>query len=567
MSILHVNQIRKYLETEFKNIIDLNDQRIASSVQKDNFFLTRSLAAYAIQYYAEASNIIASYAVTDGSDDNGIDAIYYSKTERTLYLVQSKWIHDGKGEPENGDIKKFISGIKDIFNSNYERFNSKVNAKKELLQLAIDDFQTKYQIILVYTGINDLAIHSRRDIEDFMREINDASESVYFSVFNLKGLHLSLIKKVAGTPIDLRVTLKSWGRLHEPFKAFYGQVNGQEIYTWWSQYRNRLFKENIRGVLGDTNVNVEITKTLVEHPEHFWFFNNGITIIAKEANKNMSGGSGTDYGQFTCKDLSIVNGAQTVSCIGKFGENDPSKLENVFVTAKIISLEGANEQFGQEITKATNRQNKVENSDFVSFDIEQIRIRDELAIEGISYELNRSEFNELGLTAFDLIESTTALACSSQDVSLVVQLKREIGKLWENLTKSPYKKLFNPSISGIFVNNCVQIQRKIDKQIDSMAKSIDDGRKSGVLIHGNRLISMLVFRDINPTRLTNSTFSVKTEILDSYITETIDKYFKVLFYIFENTYPNAIIPTFFKNSSKCQAIVDLVPEFLNYGSV
>ena len=43
----------------------------------------------------------AAQTITDGHDDNGVDAIHRDAG----YLVQSKWIHSGTGEPENGDIK------------------------------------------------------------------------------------------------------------------------------------------------------------------------------------------------------------------------------------------------------------------------------------------------------------------------------------------------------------------------------------------------------------------------------------------------------------------------------
>lgn len=143
---------------------------------------------------------------------------------------------------------------------------------------------------------------------------------------------------MTGDPIDLTITLKSWGKIESPFKAFYGQVNGSEIFQWWQNHRTTLFKKNIRGILGDTSVNQSIRDTLQEAPDNFWYFNNGITMLASSASKNMVGGSGTDYGQFTCTDVSIVNGAQTVSTIGRFGENDPTNLDDVFVSLRIISL-------------------------------------------------------------------------------------------------------------------------------------------------------------------------------------------------------------------------------------
>ena len=77
--------------------------------------------------------------------------------------------------------------------------------------------------------------------------------------------------------------------------------------------------------------------------------------------------------------------------------------------------------------------------------------------------------------SFDLFASTAALSCASGDVSIVVQLKREIGKLWDNLDKAPYKKLFNPNVTGRCVYNCVQTQRIIDHAIKNLELSLENG--------------------------------------------------------------------------------------------
>lgn len=334
-----------------------------------------------------------------------------------------------------------------MFNLNFDRFNEKVNRRKTTIQNALLDPYTTYQIILTYPSINDLAEPSSRDIEDFLQEINDASERVYFSLFNQRPIHASLVRDVAGAPIDLVIGLKSYGKIDTPHKGFYGQVNGKEVLSWWVEHKGRLFNKNIRGVLGDTTVNEEIAKTIIEDPSNFWYFNNGITMLCRRAEKNMVGGATTEFGQFTCEDISIVNGAQTVSTIGKFEGDDSDKLNEVFIPFRVISLEGSEEYLGENITKANNRQNRIENSDFVSFDQEQIRLRDELAIEGVNYQISRSNSNVRNPTSFDLIEAFTALACGSNDVSIVVQLKREIGKLWEDLNKAPYKALFNSGTS------------------------------------------------------------------------------------------------------------------------
>ncbi|WP_299387601.1 hypothetical protein [uncultured Lacinutrix sp.] len=260
MSEIHVKHIKSHIEENFTNLIDLSDLK-AKGTNLENFFLTRALAAYSIQHHTQIPTNIAAESVVDGGNDNGIDAIYYDVHTKCLYIVQSKWIHSGKGEPENGEVKKFISGIKDLLNFRFDRFNDKVRKKEVIIQNAVCDPKTKYQIILTYTGINNLADPSRRDFSDFLEELNDASELVYLSVFNQTRIHSSLIHTTENIQlIDQTIQLKHFGKVTEPYNGYYGQVNGIEIYGWWDKYRKRLFAKNIRGVLGDTDVNKDIRR-------------------------------------------------------------------------------------------------------------------------------------------------------------------------------------------------------------------------------------------------------------------------------------------------------------------
>src|SRR5690606_41633589 len=114
MSKIHVNHIKTKLTEVFTGHIDSSDVK-GSGEQIENFFLTRAECAYAIMHHSHASVTQAAQAIVDGGDDNGIDGIFHDPTTKTLYIAQSKWIHDGIGEPSNGDVKKFISGIKDLF--------------------------------------------------------------------------------------------------------------------------------------------------------------------------------------------------------------------------------------------------------------------------------------------------------------------------------------------------------------------------------------------------------------------------------------------------------------------
>lgn len=554
MSIIHVNQIKNHISRLFGQKIDMSDAGTIGA-DYDNQFLTRSLAAYAIHYLSGADLANVAKSITDGSDDNGIDAIFFHEPEKRLYIVQSKWIHDGSSEPSNGDMKKFIGGVKDLFNMRFERFNKKVNANKSLFIQVLNDPQSTYNVVVVYTGINTLAHHSQRDLDDLRDEMNDASELLVITTLNQSALHSSLTARLAGEPINVDLGIKSWGKVETPHVAFYGQVAAPVIADWWSTYGDRLFARNLRSLLGDTDVNTEMRSTLQESPENFWYFNNGITIIANKITKTMAGGGGTDFGTFHCENISVVNGAQTVSTIGRYHTKAPEKVIQALIPLRIISLEKADSQLQISITKTNNRQNRIDNRDFVTLDPEQTRLRAELGVEGIIYHVIRSEAVARTDKSFDLVEATTSLACASGKPNLFVQLKREIGKLWEDITRAPYKELFNPTVNSFFLWRSVQTQRLIDKSIDQIMETDDlSGRDLSIVVHGNRMISAIVFKTLPLKNLGSPEFDFASNITPSQVLESVRNTYTKLKVVVDESYPNAIIPTLFKNMSKCSDI-------------
>lgn len=553
MSIIHVNQIKSQVLKLFTDLIDLSDLGNPPQEMKENFLLTRGIAAYAIHYLAGATPQDAAESITDAGNDNGIDALFFDEPSKRLYLVQSKWIKDGVGEPENGDVKKFVAGVRDLFNLRLDRFNEKVRKKNSVITAALHDPSTRYEVVLAHTGASKLAEHSSRDLEDLAEEFNDVSEVLYTTVLNQGDLHKSLTAGIAGEPINLQIGLKSWGRKDSPHEAFYGQVTADQIASWWSQHRQHLFDRNLRGTLGETDVNAEIRQTLEKKPADFWYFNNGITLVARNASRAMAGGAGTDFSTFHCEDVSVVNGAQTVSTIGKFANTKSEGLSDVFVPVRII-VRGEDQSFADNVTKTNNRQNRIENRDFVSLDPEQSRIRTELAIDGIDYQLMRTDSVIRSESACDLVEATTALACSSGTIRLPVQLKREIGKLWDDINKAPYKELFNASVPGLYVWRCVQIQRRIDKIIESYVKRTNSWSSYGLTTHGNRIIAAMTFEAIPVKKLREPTFDFETIVTDEQLTHLVDSRIQQLNIVLGTHYQNSIIPTLFKNLKKCEHI-------------
>lgn len=333
-------------------------------------------------------------------------------------------------------------------------------------------------------------------------------------------------------------------------------MDGQQIGAWWENHRTRLFVKNLRGVLGDTDVNNEIRDTIEKTPELFWYFNNGVTIVAKKVVKALVGGGDTAVGVFKCDDVSVVNGAQTVGAIGKYAESGKTNHHRITVPIRIISLEDSQAEFGENVTKTNNRQNRIENRDFVALDPEQGRIRTELALESIEYHVLREESATRTDTAFDLVESTTALSCASGNVATVVQLKREIGRLWESIDKAPYKELFNASVPGMYVWRCVRMQRAIDRSIETILKDAGTGagREYGIAVHGNRLLAALVFQHLDIKAYKDPHADFEPILAGDAVFNATRTHFGLLKAAVAQLYSNAIIPTLFKNLTKCREL-------------
>ncbi|MDX7613291.1 AIPR family protein [Aeromonas hydrophila] len=120
--------------------------------------------------------------------------------------------------------------------------------------------------------------------------------------------------------------------------------------------RKKLFEENVRDFLGiDVEVNSEIAETLRNEDKktRFGLMNNGVTIVAssvRPAGQNIF-----------IRDFQIVNGCQTSNVLITLDEYVD---ESVCLMVKLIEADESS--VIDDIVRATNRQSKVEDAQFIS---------------------------------------------------------------------------------------------------------------------------------------------------------------------------------------------------------
>ena len=554
MSELQVRHVATMLKQRYSGIIDISDCLTTNERDLDNLLLTRAYAAYALQTIAEVPEEIAANSITDGVNDNGIDAILYEKPKKILWIVQSKWKRKGVGEPESGDTLKFCSGIRKIIEDDFETFNDKIKNKQNDIEEALNDYTVKINIILAYTGGDNLSSHNVDAINHLLQDVNeDTDELMSFETFTLSKAHKALAGLVDGQPINTEIVINSFGRIDEPYKAVYGYVNGTFFAQLWDMYKSRLFSENIRGFLGDSIVNEDVQETITTCPENFFYYNNGITILCDSIIKKplMQQNAGT----FDVKNLKIVNGAQTVGNIGKMYKTYPDAIEKVWITVKLISLENCPPDFGENVTRKTNTQNKIEKRDFVSLDYLQDKLKTELALLGVSYHIKRSGelvTDEMSCTVDELM---VAVACSLSNVDFAVMAKREVGLLWNDTKQEPYTLIINENLTAIKAWRCIQVMRKLNAYIKIESKQ-KTGRERICIIHSNRFVLHIILNKI-AAKLEDENQNFN-DYLEQTLNSEIKSIEKKVIKLVEKKFKSSLIHQVFRNFTKCRELQSLL---------
>ncbi|MCU1303617.1 MAG: hypothetical protein JWQ87_3901 [Candidatus Sulfotelmatobacter sp.] len=149
------------------------------------------------------------------------------------------------------------------------------------------------------------------------------------------------------------------------YQAYLCVIPGDALAAIYETYGSRLLEGNVRSFLTVRGkVNKGIRNTILQRPDMFFAFNNGIACTASSVEVS---NHGVGLRILKAADLQIVNGGQTTASLASALGNDRTSLKSVFVQMKLSVV--APEQAGEvipEISRCANSQNKVSEADFFS---------------------------------------------------------------------------------------------------------------------------------------------------------------------------------------------------------
>lgn len=180
----------------------------------------------------------------------------------------------------------------------------------------------------------------------------------------------------------------------EQYSSYLGVIPGSVLADIYDRYGSKLLEGNVRSFLSTkVAVNKKIRATILNTPQMFFAFNNGISATALDVDIE-----NTDHGKFItyARDFQIINGGQTTASISNARYKDKADLSEIYVQMKLTAIDESSPEESDElirnISRSSNSQNKVSDADFFASHpfhrrMEQIsRLMFAPATDGAQYE-------------------------------------------------------------------------------------------------------------------------------------------------------------------------------------
>jgi len=182
--------------------------------------------------------------------------------------------------------------------------------------------------------------------------------------------------------------LEASGTVTDDFKSYLCIISGTVLADLYDKYGSSLLEGNVRSFLSTkVAVNKKIRTTILQQPERFFAYNNGISATTMGVKFES-----TSQGLFlvSARDFQIINGGQTTASLSNARYRDKADLNAIFVQMKLTVIAGTLEDedattLVQNISRSSNSQNKVSDADFFSthpFHVQMERCSQRLGARG-----------------------------------------------------------------------------------------------------------------------------------------------------------------------------------------
>lgn len=362
----------------------LSDFLARSDLARD--YGNNALLLYALQLRFNIDDIVsvASDSLTDGGDDKKCDLIYVNQDNGFAVIAQAYMKKDHQSEdlaPSNkaSDLNTASAWV---FSSNIEDVPKRIKEQVELLQKSISEgliskvyfwyvhnfnesnnpvVSEELRTMATTANVTVKGNFPNSEVEVFALEVgNETIEKWY----NTSNKFITLTDKYDVITPNAGFELKN-----DKWRAYITAASAQWIKKMYHEYKDDLFSGNPRNYLGSgkkkNKINLGIKESIINEPNNFWAYNNGITALVNDYSID----DNTGY-LSSITGITVINGAQTTGAIGTLEE-----IKEAWVPIRFIVCR--DEKIIEEIIANNNKQNEILPSDLRSNDTTQNRLREE----------------------------------------------------------------------------------------------------------------------------------------------------------------------------------------------
>lgn len=345
----------------------------AQNESKANMFV-RTLCDYLVDLEVITSYEECFISIASAKDKRrtiAMDAYSYDSVDKSLTLIAAIY-NDSDDEVTLGksDVIKLFTKVENLMK---EVFDNLLNKKFDMSTNQYDfinefsDKQediTKIRILIITDSVvsKSLSKLESGNLNGITVEYGIWDISRFYNVIGTGDYKENLevdFKKYAPNGIPLLYANNEGSE----YKSYLGVIPAEVLANVYDEYGSRLLEGNVRSFLSIRgSVNKNIRRSILNEPEMFFAYNNGISATA--TNIELQYVENMAY-LVKAKDFQIVNGGQTTASLSTVKFKDKADLSKVFVQMKLTEVEGEDAvKIIPKISRCSNSQNKVNEADF-----------------------------------------------------------------------------------------------------------------------------------------------------------------------------------------------------------
>ena len=269
------------------------------------------------------------------------------------------------------DIQKAFIQLKNFLLAAFQGVHQKIPESSPGLDMAYSIHSFRSDIVKIRLFLlTDGRARSAELPEEYIEDI-----PVSFHVWDIDRLFKSVGSGKSHGPIEIDIKAQFGVTIpclpieaqSDDYKPYLAVFPGELLAKIYNEYSPGLLERNVRAFLeARGGVNRGIKDTILNYPDKFFAYNNGIAATADEVAIDFSG---TTPQITKIKNLQIVNGGQTTASLHRawFRDKAYAQVRSVHVPMKLSVVPGhLIDELVPKISRYANTQNKVSTADFSS---------------------------------------------------------------------------------------------------------------------------------------------------------------------------------------------------------